>query len=70
MIIIKLNFQSSDSTNQDYFARPMGILFDAVRGSNPNTGTICNGPMSPLSMNMLDFDSSRKNEVKMFYIEL
>lgn len=31
----------------------MSILFDAVRGS-ANTGSPNNGPISPLSMSMLD----------------
>jgi mediator of RNA polymerase II transcription subunit 23 len=47
----------ADSTNQECFARPVAILVEGVqgtRGLNSNSGGMVNGPMSPLSMSVLD----------------
>jgi len=55
-MVLKL-FSITDSTNQECFARPIAILVEGVqgnRGLNSNSGGIVNGPMSPLSMSVLD----------------
>ncbi|XP_023222818.1 mediator of RNA polymerase II transcription subunit 23-like [Centruroides sculpturatus] len=50
----------SDSTNQEYFARPMGVLVEAVQGNQKTqttisaTNSVVNGPTHPLSMSILD----------------
>ncbi|KAM7295580.1 mediator of RNA polymerase II transcription subunit 23 [Ixodes scapularis] len=48
------------STNQDYFSRPMGVLVDAIQGSQRNQGNMssssssASNPTHPLGMNVLD----------------
>lgn len=48
------------STNQEYFARPMGVLVEAVQGNQKSqttisaTNSVVNGPTHPLSMSILD----------------
>ncbi|CAN7945661.1 unnamed protein product, partial [Ixodes pacificus] len=50
----------ADSTNQDYFSRPMGVLVDAIQGSQRNQGNMssssssASNPTHPLGMNVLD----------------
>lgn len=55
---LSLNFQflSPDSTNQECFSRPMGVLVEAIQGKQQpqQTAGVVSGPIKPLSMSILD----------------